>query len=442
MDRRSFLKAAALTGLAITAPVISRDAGAAAPYGGPYYIMVNAGGGWDPNFMFNPTLNKTHNRLYTEIKKIGNIPYAPIPLDLTAMGLDTTTGYDQYLMDNEAFLNKHGAELCVLNGVDTSTNNHDAGNRTMWCGRISEGYPALGALIAGVRAPEKPMAFISSGGYDATQNVVPLTRVSSVATLKKIAFPNVVDPNNLTGPKYHTDETFTRIAKAQADRVSALKGGQRLPTIQRSMDGLFLARVAENELQNLQIPASMVDLPGNQLGDLERMLQQAQLAIAAFKSGLAVAANVSIGGFDTHGSHDTNQRRQLAKLLYGLSFIMGEVAANGLGGKVVVLSASDFGRGPHYNGTAATSGKDHWPITSFLAMGAGIAGNRVVGGTTEDAQKPKNVDPATLNVVEGSAGVRLRPEHIHRALRVKAQVAGTELDKQFLLPGEDLPLFG
>ncbi|MBK7583871.1 MAG: twin-arginine translocation signal domain-containing protein [Myxococcales bacterium] len=94
MQRRSFLKAAALAGLAISAPVITRDAGASAPYGGPFYIMVNAGGGWDPTFMFNPTLNQNHNRLYTEIKKIGNISYAPIPLDLAAMGLDTTTGYD------------------------------------------------------------------------------------------------------------------------------------------------------------------------------------------------------------------------------------------------------------------------------------------------------------------------------------------------------------
>lgn len=442
MQRRSFLKAAALAGLAISAPVITRDAWASAPYGGPFYIMVNAGGGWDPTFMFNPTLNQNHNRLYTEIKKIGNISYAPIPLDLAAMGLDTTTGYDPYLMDNEAFLTKLGSKLTVLNGVDTSTNNHDAGNRTMWSGRISEGYPTLGALIAGVRAPDKPMAFISSGGYDSTQNIVPLTRVSSVATLKKVAFPNVVDPNNLAGDKYHTQGTFDRIAAAQAARIASLRERQRLPTIQRSMSGLLTARVSENELQNLQIPTSLVDLPGNSLSDLERMLQQAQLAIAAFKSGLAVAANVSLGGFDTHGSHDINQRRQLAKFLYALSFIDDEAAANGLGNKIVVLAASDFGRGPHYNATNTTAGKDHWSITSFLAMGPGIAGNRAIGGTTEDAQKPKNIDPNSLAVVDGDAGVRLRPEHIHRALRNVAQVAGTELDKQFQLPGEDLPLFG
>ena len=37
----------------------------------------------------------------------------------------------------------------ILNGIDTATNNHDAGQRTMGCGRLSEGYPALAGLIAG-----------------------------------------------------------------------------------------------------------------------------------------------------------------------------------------------------------------------------------------------------------------------------------------------------
>jgi len=441
MDRRSFLKAAAMTGLAMTAPVFTRDVGAAQPYAGPYWICVNAGGGWDPSFMFNPTLNPSHTRLYTEIKKVGNIPYAPIPLDLGAINLDPTQGLEQYMMDNEQFLTKYGNQLAVINGVDTSTNNHDAGNRAMWCGRLSEGYPAFGALVAGARAPEKPMAFISSGGYDSTQNVVPLTRVNGVSTLRKIAFPNAIDANNLTGDQYHTTETYKRIAMAQAARLQALTDGQRLPNVRGSMDRLFLARMSDNELANLQLPATPVDLPGA-LGDLERLMQQAQLAIAAFKSGLAVAANVSIGGFDTHGTHDVNQRRQQQKLLGGIDYIMTEIAAQGLAGKVFVVAASDFGRGPHYNGTNTGSGKDHWSITSFLAMGPTIAGNRVVGATYEDTQKPKNVDPTTLQPVDGDAGVRIKPETIHRALRVKAEVVGSKPDQDFPLLGDDLPLFG
>ena len=44
---------------------------------------------------------------------------------------------------------------------------------------------------------------------------------------------------------------------------------------------------------------------------------------------------------------------------------------------VVVVVASDFGR-TRYNGDG---GKDHWPITSMMMMGAGISGGRVIGQT-------------------------------------------------------------
>lgn len=441
MERRDFLKAAAISGLAVTAPLFSRDAGAESPpYAGPFWILVNAGGGWDPRFAFDPTANPDQNRLTSVVQQIGNIKYSPIPNDPEAINLDPALG--QHLMDNESFLTKFGSKLCVINGVDTSTNNHDSGNRAMWCGRIPEGYPAFGALVAAARAKEKPMAFLSSGGYDATQNIVALTRVSSAAVLRRVAYPNVIDPANLQGARYHTDETFARIAQTQAARIAALQEQMNLPKVRGGMNQLYLARLAENELEKLQLPDTPVTLP-NALSDLQRLMQQAQLAIAAFKSGLAVAANVSLGGFDTHGNHDVNQRRQLQKLLAGVNYIMDEAAAQGIAAKTYVVMCSDFGRTPKYNGTNAGSGKDHWPITSVLAMGPGIAGNRVIGATADADQKPFNVDPGSLATLGNAKdGVRIRPEHIHRALRKLAQIDGADVSAQFPLPGQDLPLFG
>lgn len=440
MERRNFLKAAAISGMALTAPVFTRDAGAAAPYDGPYWIMVNAGGGWDPRFLFDPTANAAQNRITTQIQKVGNIAYAPIPVDAAAVNLGPTE--EPHLMSTEMFLNKFGNQLAVINGVDTTTNNHEAGNRAMWCGRTSEGYPALGALIAGARAPEKPMAFLSSGGYDSTQNLVALTRVNSTSTLRKIAFPNAIDASKTDGDKYHTDETFDRIAQAQAARLQNLTANMRLPRVKLGMDQLHLARLSENELKNLQLPTSPVDLPGN-LGDLERLMQQAQIAVAAFKSGLAAAANVSIGGFDTHANHDTNQRRQIQKLLSGVNYIMDEIQAQGLAGKVFVVMASDFGRSPKYNATNAGGGKDHWSITSMMAMGPGIAGNRVIGATNDADQKPFNIDPGSLATLNNAKdGVRIKTETIHRALRNVATISDSEVAQSFPLPGEDLPLFG
>lgn len=441
MKRRRFLQLAGLSGLALATPVVVDPARAAAPFAGPHWILLTASGGWDPNFMFNPTLNPEHNRVYTEIKSIGSIPYAPLPLDMVAMDLDPAAGFDPYLMSNEQFLTKFGSRVCVINGVDTSTNNHDSGVRTMMCGRIPEGYPAIGALIAAAKAPEKPMAFISNGSYDNPAGLVPLTRVTSTGTLRKLAFPNSIDPNDLDGDKYHSVETMDRIAQAQADRILALEQKMHLPRVRRAMGSLYLARQADNELAELQIPDTPVDLPGG-IGDLEELMQQAQLAIAAFKSGLAVSANLRLGGFDTHADHNKNQRRQQAKLLGGVNYILDEIAAQGLDGKVFVVVASDFGRGPHYNESGDYAGKDHWPITSMFAVGPGIVGNRVIGATGEADQKAKKIDPGSLAPVDGDGGVAVDPSRIHLALRKLAGVEGTEVATQFPLVGESLPLFG
>jgi uncharacterized protein (DUF1501 family) len=443
MNRRSFLQLSALAGLAVSVPLSVRPLRAATPaYGGPYWVFVNAGGAWDPTCMFNPTLNAEHTRKYTEIKTVGTIPYAPIPVDLAAFGLDTTYGYETILMSNEAFLTKFGSRLTVINGVDTSTNNHDSGTRAMGCGRIPEGYPSLGALVAAAKAPDKPVAYLSAGGYDATQGLVPLTRVASPSSMRKLAAPNRIDPNNDDNQDtFHTQETLNRIRAAQAERLEAMRSGQQLPRLKAGMNELYLARQSDHELATLEIPTELIDLPGYQLGDLERFMQQAQLALGAFKSGLAVSANLHLGGFDTHANHDRDQARQLTKLLGGINFLMDQAAAQGIGDKLIVVAASDFGRGPHYNGTNDNAGKDHWPVTSVLAMGPGIPGNRLIGAT-DDAQKAKNVDPGSLQPVDGDAGVKITPSEVHLALRKMAGLEGNELAARFPLLGEALPLFG
>ncbi|MDQ7068439.1 MAG: hypothetical protein Q9M40_10960 [Sulfurimonas sp.] len=56
------------------------------------------------------------------------------------------------------FFDKYGSELLVVNGIDTQTNGHDAGRRYMMSGKLSEGFPALSALIAGIRMPSSPLA--------------------------------------------------------------------------------------------------------------------------------------------------------------------------------------------------------------------------------------------------------------------------------------------
>ena len=58
--------------------------------------------------------------------------------------------------------------------------------------------PSLMALIAGAVEPRPSLAFMSSGGYDYTAGLVPITRLPDTGTIQELAFPerrNAADPS-------------------------------------------------------------------------------------------------------------------------------------------------------------------------------------------------------------------------------------------------------
>ena len=101
---------------------------------------------------------------------------------------------------------------------------------------------------------------------------------------------------------------------------------------------------------------------------------------------------------------------------------------------MTVVIGSDFGRTPFYNDN---NGKDHWNVTSIMAMGAGVRGNRIIGATDDHVEALK-ISPQTLQLDPN--GITLTPEHIHLALRRMAGVSA-ELSSQFAISGNELNLF-
>lgn len=466
MNRRQLLKLVAASGLGVAAPSLVRMTFAQGiRYEGPYWIFIHAGGGWDPRFHFDPTVNIEQNTLYTEIGTVGGINFAPLPIDLDAFGLVPATPEPcvetpppaadagaagaggaptmeecppppapivNPLISNEEFLTRHGSKMLVINGVDMGTNSHDEGSRAILSGATPEGSPAIGAMLAAQYGSTQPIPFISFGGYDSTFGLSPLTRVGSSGALRDLAFPNVVSPDNPDSDEFHTANTYARIRAAQGARLDSLVATQHLPNLLRAKEALLKARASDSDLQALQVP-ELIEFDGN-VGDMERMVQGAQLAVAGFQAGLTVSANLSIGGFDTHGNHDVDQGRQIIKLISGIGHILDLIEAQGMSGKVNIMVGSDFGRTPHYN---ENNGKDHWPISSLLAFGPNVQGGRVIGASTAD-QLAESVDPATLAV--SSSGVKITPAVIHRALRNAAGI-DEELQTRFPIVGQDLPLF-
>lgn len=417
LDRRDFLKLAGLAGLSVVVPRGAARAQVAADE--RFWVFVHAGGGWDPTSLCDPKgavsdmeENPMNHYLRDDIGTAGNIKYAPVAY-------------------NAEFFQKHYRRTLVLNGVDTQTNNHDAGTRHTWSGKLSEGYPALAALIAGVQAREAPMAFLSNGGYDLTGGLIAPTRTGNIDALNRIAYPNLIDANNPDGEKFHTDAAWEKIQGAIAAREGHLKERLRLPRAEQSINTLYTARVGRNEVRRLSeyLPETFED---------DGLKRQCQVACAAFKAGIGKAANLTIGGFDTHGNHDDSHFPRLANLMQGVDFLWDEAERQGIADRLVVMVGSDFGRTPGYNGG---NGKDHWAFTSVLLMGSGIPGNKVIG-VTDDGHSPLPLDPATLQPAQ--SGIRIEPKHIHFALRKLAGIQDSEPARQLfpLIGTEDLGLLG
>jgi len=226
MNRRRFVQLAGLAGLGFVAPFGATASRAdSSKYEGPYYIMVNAGGGWDPTFFCDPKGGKVDD-LYTasKIEKAGNIPFAPVK------GLGNN-GMEEFYSVEKFFTDWH-KRVMVINGIDTETNNHDVGSRTTWSGDQADGFPCFAALAAALALGKMniPLAFLSNGGYDTTNGTCSLSRVDADA-VARLAYPNLIDPTRDDTEPYNSPTTSARIAAAQAGRLQQMRDSQSLPVV-------------------------------------------------------------------------------------------------------------------------------------------------------------------------------------------------------------------
>ena len=120
--------------------------------------------------------------------------------------------------------------------------------------------------------------------------------------------------------------------------------------------------------------------------------------------------------------------RLIPEFLSGIDTLLRRAEDLQIREKLVVVIQSEMGRKPFYN---KGNGKDHWSIGSIMFLGAGIKGNRVIGATDE-GQFLVPVDARTL-ALDKETGIRIRPEHIHTALRELAGIEDHPASTQFPL---------
>jgi uncharacterized protein (DUF1501 family) len=280
-------------------------------------------------------------------------------------------------------------------------------------------FPTFAALAAACKGSDYPLAFLSFGNYSATGNLVPMARIPYLNTLKLIA--DADSANGRGRYAYFDDFVGDRIEEALKAQSIARTSEQRLPRVERARNMLYTAQLNSAALER----TTSLMTKGEPKA---RLARQAEIALISFKAGVSVSANLTIAQFDSHANNDRDQLRLIPELLEGIDYLLTRAEELQIRDKLVVVVQSEMARTPRYNEGA---GKNHWSMGSIMFIGPGIAGNRVIGAT-DDGQVLKTIDPKTLAVDEKN-GIRVRPEHLHVALRQHAGIADHEFANLFPL---------
>ena len=439
MKRRDFMRMTATAGGMLVCGGVKMAMAQQA--GGPYWLFVEADGGWDPTSFCDPkgfglgVNGDINNYDQNDIGQAGNIRYAPPP---------DSFANDPTLYRNSDFYDAHFQRLVIINGINYGTNSHLFGRTAGWTGTLALEYPAISALIASELASDYSLPFVASRSNESTRTggLIPRTLISSddLNAIREIAQPNRTDVFQLT--QYHSDSMRGLIDLAAGARRQQQMAEQRLLRVQNALAEHDAARNRDvASLQGFVTALESTSAPNSYVNSRSRarqLFQKAQTAFAAFESGSAATAHIDLGGFDSHSNHDAVHYPRLMDYLAAVDNIITDATARGIADNLIIVMGSDFGRTNKYN---SDNGKDHWPHTSMMVWAAPqfINGNKVIGAT-DDLQISRRVNPSTL--VLDNNGVELTPEYIHQALRNLAGIdQNPAVTSNFPFSEQVLPIF-
>ncbi len=328
------------------------------------FLFFFAGGGWDTTAVFDPHYGSENVDMEeeSELGEVGN--------------LDFTGGPNRQRVSR--FFRKWAGKTAIVNGMDCHSVGHDSAANFVMTGTSASSYSDWPTLIAASSRNDYPMPHVVFSGP-----AFPGTRGETVVRAgggRLISLLNgaIVGQSDAPAPLVSSPAdriadayTYRRVARFAEARMEGL-GGARALSLQDNLERAM-------ELEGRRFEAGLDDLGTD-------MRAQALQAIELFRLGLSRTAMVGIaGGWDTH-ANNLRQGMQFEDFFAVLDEVMERLSTTPgtykpwMSDEVTIVALSEFGRTPLLNGG---NGKDHWPFSSALVVGAGVAGNRRVGATDE-----------------------------------------------------------
>ena len=364
LSRRRLLVGAG-AGSALAALPGSARAGTSVSAADRRFLFVWAQGGWDPTRVFAPM---GRSRLVDTEPDAGEVRLG----DLTHVAHSARPSVD-------AFFAREAGRSVIFNGLGVSSISHSASTKLVSSGSVVGESPDWATRLAAAQAPHFALPhLVASGPNYCGPHGAQVTRPSPRGGWRS-------GRDNPLGDGVHGP------AGALASSWLSCRGAP--PASARDLQSADL--VDGDELHAMATRLGPV--PGDSFGE------QIDFAVSVLENGLSRCVSIShpdarsATSWDSHTDNDACQSALFESLFAGLLHLTDRLAARSgrvgatLADEVVLVVLSEMGRAPSKN---AQGGKDHWPATSALLVGPGLAGGRVLGGF-DDNLYARRVDPAS-----------------------------------------------
>jgi hypothetical protein len=380
--RRTLLRSG-LVGLGAAALLARQGRVRAAPQTPPRrMVLVFNSGGWDSTYALDPKPG------------VAGVD-APAGTVATIGGLDVLT--DPSRPNVGEFFNMSAGTCAIVRGLQVSSVAHPDASHRILTGVSADTAPDVAAIAAAVHGADlaAPYLILGRTAYSGPYGSL-AARTGSVNQIVTLLDP-VVSLPPIGGPLLphvpsDAEEALIRghvLARAERE-LTAAGGNARIDD--------FIASLHRGDLLRELGVVSKLELTRS-------FAAQIGLAVEALGRGLCHSVQIETGDWDTHtdnadqGPLHDQFFAGLMQLVAALAARPGSTQGSKLLDETAIVVVSELGRTPRLN---AAMGKDHWPVTSALVLGSGVAGGRVIGAST-DALAGANVDLTTGKPDQGGS---------------------------------------
>ncbi len=362
----------------------------AAPRPARRLITVIADGGWDVTYAFDPKQG-VHTVDGPELDEDASDPddrevvrrFGDISITTNAARRPAVT----------TFFERWGEHAAVLNGIAVDSLGHGSARQRVLTGSSRNNRPDLGAITGASWGTDLALGYLDSAGLGLPAELA--ASAGSIGHLGQLEMLLDRSKSWLASPEIGSDYPQLTLDRSEEEAISEYLA-QRAEAVRSARSGGGgHTQLRLNSYDEARVRAER--LAASPMADSLRFGRSSSLAdlsdLAADLLSQDVCASVLLDSGAQWDSHTNNidQHEAYELTFSALSTLMTALDAASLLDSTLVVVVSEMTRAAKRN---EDDGKDHWPVTSAMLLGAGVQGGRLLGGTT-DLLDARRVDPVT-----------------------------------------------